>query len=691
MMIAQELPTVMVVDDEPEVLMAVADALEDEFYVLTSTSPLKARAMLEGDDIAPLVIISDQRMPGMAGHEFLRWARELSDATRVLITGYTDIDALGAAVNAGQIFGYLPKPWTPDRLRRLIREAAEHCAVRRALAEERLLLSHLMNSVPDPIAFKDKHLRYLRSNVAHAKALGVDNPDDLVGRTDQEIGAQEAARREAADQAALEAGITVTDIQQDAPASAEAPSRRRWYSVVRSTFKDGEGATEGLVTIARDITAAKEAEQALSEAHATLERRVAERTEDLAATARDLLAARKAADMANEAKSRYLATVAHELRTPLTGVIGFSELLLRGGVSPGEWHRLLTLQAEAGRALLGLLDDILDLSKIEAGRLTLESLPLDFRTLVDDCIALVRPSASGKGLAFNSAVTSALPAKIMGDPTRLRQVVLNLLTNAVKFTQAGSVSLTAEVLPPPAGLGGAPSRLRVSVTDTGIGIPPERLSGLFEEFSQVDETTARRFGGTGLGLAICRRLVEHMDGRIGVESVPDQGSRFWFELPLAVPAEEAAALPPLTGAEAQAPSGRARGGRRILLVEDDRSTQILVSTILRGVGHEVDIVDNGAAAVRAVDTGTYDLVFMDMHMPIMGGLEATTRIRALQRTPDRPLPPLVVLTAGVTAEERERCRAVGLEVFLSKPVDLEKLLLTAATVGLPDGEGDAHG
>ncbi|MEA1652130.1 ATP-binding protein [Nitrospirillum sp. BR 11164] len=577
MMIAQELPTVMVVDDEPEVLMAVADALEDEFNVLTSTSPLKARAMLEGDDIAPLVIISDQRMPGVAGHEFLRWARELSDATRVLITGYTDIDALGAAVNAGQIFGYLPKPWTTDRLRRLIREAAEHCAVRRALAEERRLLSHLMNSVPDPISFKDRNLRYLRSNVAHAKALGMDNPDDLIGRTDQEIGAEGAARREAADQAALVAGITTTDIQQDVPAlagtGAGAPGRRRWYSVVRSTFKDGEGATEGLVTIARDITAAKEAEQALSEAHATLERRVAERTEDLAATARDLLAARKAADMANEAKSRYLATVAHELRTPLTGVIGFSELLLRGGVSPGEWHRLLTLQAEAGRTLLGLLDDILDLSKIEAGRLTLENLPLDFRTLVDDCIALVRPSATGKGLAFSAAVTSALPAKIMGDPTRLRQVVLNLLTNAVKFTPAGSVSLTAEVLPPPPGQGGEPSRLRVSVTDTGIGIPPERLSGLFEEFSQVDETTARRFGGTGLGLAICRRLVEHMDGRIGVDSASSQGSRFWFELPLAVPAEEAAALPPLTDTAAQAPPGRARGGRRILLVEDDRSTQ----------------------------------------------------------------------------------------------------------------------
>ncbi|MEA1673688.1 response regulator [Nitrospirillum sp. BR 11163] len=229
------------------------------------------------------------------------------------------------------------------------------------------------------------------------------------------------------------------------------------------------------------------------------------------------------------------------------------------------------------------------------------------------------------------------------------------------------------------------------MADTGIGIPPERLSGLFEEFSQVDETTARRFGGTGLGLAICRRLVEHMDGRIGVESTPDRGSRFWFELPLAVPAEEAATLPPDADRPTETAPGRSRGGRRILLVEDDRSTQILVSTILRGVGHEVEVVDNGAAAVEAVDKGTYDLVFMDMHMPVMGGLEATTRIRALPRTSDRPLPPLVVLTAGVTAEERERCRAVGLEVFLSKPVDLEKLLHTAATVGLPAEEGDIHG
>ncbi|WP_049974327.1 response regulator [Azospirillum sp. B4] len=677
-MIAQELPTVMVVDDEPEVLTAVADALEDEFNVLTSTSPLKARAMLEGDEISPLVIISDQRMPELAGHEFLRWARELSDATRVLITGYTDIDALGAAVNAGQIFGYLPKPWTPEKLRRLIREAAEHCAVRRALAEERRLLSHLMDSVPDPIAFKDRNLRYLRSNWAHAEALGVADPADLIGRTDAEVGANGAAGQEVADRAALAAGVTITDVAHDASVMGDGPAGRRWYSVVRSTFKDADGAIEGLVTIARDITEAKEAERALSEAHATLERRVAERTEDLAATARDLLAARKAADLANEAKSRYLATVAHELRTPLTGVIGFSELLLRGGVSPGEWHRLLTLQAEAGRTLLGLLDDILDLSKIEAGRLSLEILPMDFRTLIDDCIALVRPSATGKGLAFTSAVSSALPGKILGDPTRLRQVVLNLLTNAVKFTATGGVSLTVDVHPD-----GGPARLRVAVTDSGIGIPPERVSGLFEEFSQVDETTARRFGGTGLGLAICRRLVELMDGRIGVESEAGKGSRFWFELPLAEPAPDV--TPVMDVPPGPPPAVERPKGRHILLVEDDRSTQILVSTILRGVGHQVEIVDNGAAAVEAVDKGTYDLVFMDMHMPVMGGLEATTRIRALSRTPDRPVPPLVVLTAGVTAEERERCRAVGLDIFLSKPVDLEKLLHAAATVGLSAG------
>ncbi|MBB6251029.1 response regulator [Nitrospirillum iridis] len=681
-MIGHELPTVMVVDDEPEVLTAVADALEDEFNVLTSTSPLVARAMLEEDDISPVVIISDQRMPELAGHEFLRWARELSDATRVLITGYTDIDALGAAVNAGQIFGYLPKPWTPEKLRRLIREAAEHCAVRRALAEERRLLSHLMNSVPDAISFKDRNLRYLRSNWAHAEALGVPDPADLIGRTDAEVGAEGAAGREAADRAALAAGITVSDTALDGAAG------RRWHSVVRSTFTGGDGAVEGLVTIARDITPAKEAERALSEAHATLERRVAERTEDLAATARDLLAARKAADIANEAKSRYLATVAHELRTPLTGVIGFSELLLKGGVSPGEWHRLLTLQAEAGRTLLGLLDDILDLSKIEAGRLTLEILPLDFRALVDDCLALVRPSAAGKGLSLTSTVSGALPGRILGDPTRLRQVVLNLLTNAVKFTAAGGVSLAAEIDPAPEGPNGGPSRLRVVITDTGIGIPPERVSGLFEEFSQVDESTARRFGGTGLGLAICRRLVEHMEGRIGVDSTPGQGSRFWFDLPLAVPvAAPVVTVAPPPVIEAPAAAGARPKGRRILLVEDDRSTQILVSTILRGVGHQVEIAENGAAAVEAVDKGSYDLVLMDMHMPVMGGLEATARMRALTRTPDRPLPPLVVLTAGVSVEERERCRAVGLDIFLSKPVDLEKLLHAAANVGLPAENG----
>ena len=654
--------TILVVDDEPQVLAAIADTLEDDFNVLVNVSPLSAMETLRQTK-GLSVIISDQRMPGLSGHEFLTRAREVSDATRILITGYSDMDAVIAAVNSGRIFGYISKPWDPDKLRHLIRQAADHCELVRALTEEQRLLNKLMDNVPDAIYFKDREHRYLRSNRAHAHTLGLDDPSLAIGKRAGDFLSPEQARLfEAEDDRALTTDTSHIDTLVKLQAAGEPP---RWLSTTRAPIRDEAGEITGLVAISRDVTARQLAEEELREAHALLEQRVDERTAELSATAEQLVVARIAAEAASQAKSQFLATMSHELRTPLTGLIGFPELLLRKNSDPDELRRFLELQRDAGRALLALVNDILDLSKIEAGKFELEQMPFEPRAIFADCEALVAHGAKAKGLTLASEVDAAMPDRLLGDPTRLRQITLNLLSNAVKFTDAGSVTLAARWTEPSPGL----AELRVTVTDTGIGIPTDRLGRLFQEFSQVDDSTSRRFGGSGLGLAICRRLVELMGGRIGVESVAGHGSTFWFEVP--------AAIGPAVASNAPQPAAAVSGttaARRILLAEDSAPVQILVSAVLETAGHQVDIVDDGAAAVRAAATNTYDLVLMDVQMPVLDGLGATREIRASETGGRRV--PIIALTANATSDEMERCRQAGMDIFLSKPVDLDLLLTT---------------
>jgi signal transduction histidine kinase/ActR/RegA family two-component response regulator len=379
-------------------------------------------------------------------------------------------------------------------------------------------------------------------------------------------------------------------------------------------------------------------------------------------TQAELAVARDHAIAATRAKSAFLATMTHEIRTPLAGVIGLSGLLLEDdGLSASSRDTARTILGSAEN-LLTIVNDLLDYSKIEAGALQLEHVDVDIRTLVADVFHLLGQEARRRGLALESVVSATVPERLTGDPLRLRQILLNLVGNALKFTAAGSVTVQATC----ARREGDRMLLRVEVTDTGCGIPPETQQQLFQSYAQADTSTARHFGGTGLGLAICRQLTGLMQGTIGVISAVGRGSTFWFEVPLGE--ARAARSRPVPDAAPRAQTGRLA----ILLAEDNEINQRIAVSMLRKLGHTATVVGDGRSAVAAVAGRRFDVVLMDCQMPEMDGFDAT---RAIRGSSDATVAatPIVALTAHAGEEDRERCLAAGMDDYLTKPLRIAEL------------------
>ena len=453
---------------------------------------------------------------------------------------------------------------------------------------------------------------------------------------------------------------------------------------------------EQWIAVIRNITARKADETKLKEYAQELERKN-EQTEAALLTARE----------ATQLKSRFMANISHEIRTPMNGVLGMTDLLLNTPLKQEQQEYAESIKRSA-TSLLSLINDILDLSRVEAGKLKVENVPFSLKTILDETTSLFALQARTKDLEFSAEIAPNVPASAVGDSMRLRQVLNNLLGNAIKFTDAGRIGLTAAL----AGDSAANVTIRFTIVDTGIGISPADQARIFERFIQADTSSTRKYGGTGLGLAICKELVELLGGDIGVESQPGRGSCFWFTVtvgriahsalatePKQAPAKQA---PPVLPAKPAAPSvstaikvniptapapasplpkgnslanlTAALKGRkpRILLAEDNEINQRITMRLLEKLGVTAEAVVNGKLAVDAVARKQYDLIFMDCQMPEMDGFEATAMIRNRQRESGTRTP-ICALTANAMEGDREKCLAAGMDDYVSKPVSVEKL------------------
>jgi len=454
-------------------------------------------------------------------------------------------------------------------------------------------------------------------------------PDDLLfgPRTDPDASARIAAT------------VARGDTHREELIIYTATGREIWVEVDYAPIRNDAGAVEMVISVERDITVAKRHEQ-------------------------DLARARDAAEAAARAKADFLATMSHEIRTPMNGIIGMADLLCDADLPDPAAMYAGTIRGSA-EALLAILNDILDLSKLEAGKLDITPAPFDPRATVEDAVALLQAEAAQKGVALAVDVDARLPAYVLGDAGRLRQIVINLVGNAVKFTTKGSVTVRLRAEPADGW-----HLLRLEVEDTGIGIEPALLEHIFDRFTQAESDTTRRFGGTGLGLTISRMLARRMGGDIKARATPGRGSVFTATLraDMVDPASLPAPAPTGTGPTVDL------GTLRVLVAEDNAINRLLLEKVLETVGIAPVFAENGADAVKLAARDAPDLIFMDMAMPGLNGLDATRAIRAA----DGPQPYIVALTANAFASDRDLCLAAGMDDFLSKPVRRAQLVATLA-------------
>ncbi|WP_426208854.1 ATP-binding protein [Massilia sp. TWP1-3-3] len=523
--------------------------------------------------------------------------------------------------------------------------ALEQLVQQRETARE--LTEQILDQLPIPVFLKDREGRFVRFNRQFQKFYQMTRAELMGAKIEHFTSPEWAAVTQQEDEQAWRTGLMVSSerrvTQVDPP-----------IDLVVNRIVITSGGESYLLGFSIDVSEQRAARDAMQRAV-------------------------ESAQAASQAKSDFLANMSHEIRTPMNGILGMTELVLESRLEAEQRDDIGLVKASAG-ALLTIVNEILDFSKIEAGRLDLEDVPFDLRKLVRDTVRPMALRAQQKGLDLQVAMPANLPRAMKGDPGRLRQVLINLLANAIKFTQQGSVTLALALA-----MGARVDErcdIAFAVSDTGIGIPLEKQKLIFEPFSQVDGSTTRQFGGTGLGLTICRRLVILMQGDLTVASEPGKGSTFRFTVPLRHAAQQLPAddelvdldeVEPVTvPAPALAREQGSGNGLRILLAEDNPVNQRLAMRLLQKMGHRITLVDNGLAAFECVVQGGFELVLMDVQMPELDGLSATRRIRQWEAVHGGHVP-IIAMTARAMQGDRDRCLEAGMDDYLSKPIDSERL------------------
>ncbi|MEY2570076.1 MAG: two-component system, sensor histidine kinase and response regulator [Acidimicrobiaceae bacterium] len=635
---------ILVVDDNPTKRLALTSVLAPLGHeIVEAGSGVEALRCVMAQDFA--VILLDIRMPIMDGFEtagLIRQRRESEMTPIIFVTAYGRDEVAGRNLYADDAVDFIYGGVAPGELRgkvtffvNLFIKAEALAARARDVQDSADQLRLLTDAAPIGIFQTDAQNRYVYTNPFWSEITGITKA--AAAGTICEIMTLPGAPE---------------DVTLEVPYPDVEPAERRQRvrltlpgSTVRTvvaTFQaipDGRGGVAGWVGTLADISAEANAQAVLAEA-------------------------RDKANEASQLKSDFLANMSHEIRTPMNGVIGMTSLLLETDLDVQQRDFAETVRT-SGEALMTIIDDILDFSKIEAGMLEVESLDFAVRAIVGDVVKLLEGSAKDKGLDLSSVVDPSVPTVVRGDPGRLRQVLTNLVGNAVKFTKAGSIVVRVAADRDAAG----EVVVRFAVTDTGEGIAPDKLQTVFEPFVQADTSTSRTYGGTGLGLAISSELVALMGGDCGVDSELAVGSTFWFTILVKAtagrPRAAVAAGPNVVA------SDPVRGGR-LLLVEDNEINQRVAVAMLTGAGYDVDTVPNGRAAVDAHARTRYDAILMDCQMPELNGYEATASVRATEGTERHT--PIIAMTAGARVEDRERCLASGMDDYVAKPVRKELLL-----------------
>jgi PAS domain S-box-containing protein len=544
------------------------------------------------------------------------------------------------------------------------RELAAHEQTAADWGRQYALLSTMINVLPHQIYVKDRQGRFVTANDAAHLARGlrpaslpVRKGQGILGRTDFDFLPQDFARRLHQDeQTVIESGQPLVNREF----LLEADGQRQWMSITMVPVRDPDGRAVGLVGLSHDITPRKWIEEELRQA-------------------------KEAAEVANRAKNEFLANVSHEIRTPMNAIIGMSELVLDTTLTEDQRQCLKTVQSSADN-LLEIINDMLDFAKIEAGMLELHPVDFSLKEALDNALRVLEPRACGKGIELTCRMEPGMPDVFVGDAGRLRQVLLNLIGNAIKFTERGKVVVHVRSQESTnSQLTSGLCVLHFQVSDTGIGIAADKLAAIFEPFVQADNSKTRKYGGTGLGLTISKRLVEQMGGSIGAKSDPDRGSVFHFTVCLEVlasgrPSGDAAVnAKPVDGPVLI--EGRPL---RILLADDNKLNQSVGARMLAKQGHTVVLADNGREALAAVESEAIDVVLMDVQMPEMDGFEATAAIRAREAGMGRHTP-IVALTAHAMKGDQERCQQAGMDSYISKPLRSQELFRVIREVLAPSG------